>query len=100
MIIQWCHSMDYDEVMGQGNPEDWLSPMNKLIWFEAFTKRLTHVKLRDGRKFTITYKHTPDYEVAKVAPMVGYIPRGTFELKIVTNLLWLTENKGAVHSGW
>ena len=71
--------------------EDWLSPMNKLIWMKAFKARSNHATLRDGRKFKIKYKHRNKTEIAQVSPVQGLVPMGSFELRSVTDSSWLDD---------
>ena len=70
--------------------EDWLSPMNRMVWMKAFKAKETTVTLRDGRKFIIDYDKRPGQIFVKPASGT-YVPRGYFDEKKVTNHLWVLE---------
>lgn len=74
--------------------EDWLSPMNKLIWMKAFKAKRTEVTVRDGRKFTIQYKKRNNVDIVHIRPVVGLVPMGYFELWKVTSSSWLEDMGG------
>jgi hypothetical protein len=74
--------------------EDWLNPMNKLIWIKAFKAKSPTVTLRDGRKFTIKYKQRKGVDIVEVRPVEGMVPLGFFELKQVTDNSWLDDTNG------
>jgi hypothetical protein len=74
--------------------EDWLSPMNKLIWIKAFKAKATTVTLRDGRKFRAWYTQRDNVPIVEVHPMEGRVPMGYFELKKVTDHSWLSDGNG------
>lgn len=69
--------------------EDWLSPMNRIIWIKAFRAKDTEVTLRDGRKFIMDYGKKPGVVFVKAKD--ERVPRGSFELEKVTHNSWLTE---------
>lgn len=81
--------------MASAASEDWLSPMNKLIWIKAFKAKAKSVTLRDGRKFKIEYKQRNETDIVVVNPVKGRIPMGSFELKSVTESTWLHDGKAA-----
>ena len=73
--------------------EDWLSPLNRIIWMAAFRKKEQTVTLRDGRKFVIDYDRRPGEVFVKPAKGSGdLVPRGFFNLKKVTENVWLAES--------
>ena len=69
--------------------EDWLSPMNKMIWMKAFKAKETKVVLRDGRKFTVDYNKRPGEIYVKSNH--GYVPSGYFDEKKVMHTQWILE---------
>lgn len=76
--------------------ENWLSPLNKIIWMQAFRKRTERVTLRDGREFIVTYGNESFFqnevtEYAFVVPVKGLVPRGYFRMNKVTDESWLME---------
>jgi hypothetical protein len=77
------------------NKEDWLSPMNKILWIKAFRERKKEVTIRDGRKFKIKYIG----EKVRVSPVRGFSPLAWFPLEKVTNSAWLTESSDTVPAG-
>jgi hypothetical protein len=78
--------------------EDWMSPLNKIIWLNAFRAKKKSVMLRDGRRFTIDYDQIPGK--AWVDGTNGEVcPCGWFDLKRVTNDLFLSEGKKDVRVG-
>lgn len=86
--------MTEDKTKLKPTTEDWLSPMNKLIWIKAFKAKQTQVTVRDGRKFTIQYKKRNNVDIVFIRPVVGSVPMGFFELRKVTEPSWLEENPG------
>lgn len=87
--------------------EDWMSPLNKVIWMRAFRKKETEVTLRDGRKFEINYDVRPlvypttgeTFELVHVQPSDGkFAPSGYFRLKVVTDPDWVKEDNKVVKS--
>lgn len=72
--------------------EDWLNPMNKLIWIKAFRAKQTTVAIRDGRKFTVRYFDRKGVPTIHVKPVDGFVPMGYFEYKKVTHNSWLSDN--------
>lgn len=77
--------------------EDWLSPMNKLIWIRAFKNKEREVTLRDGRQFKISYSMEsffsaePAQEYAWVECKKEGAPRGWFRMSKVTSSEWVNE---------
>ena len=70
--------------------EDWMSPLNKIIWLNAFRSKKKEVMLRDGRRFTIDYDQIPGK--AWVNGTNGEpAPCGWFDLKRVTDDQFLVE---------
>jgi hypothetical protein len=87
--------------------DNWMNPLNRLIWIKAFRQRKTRVTIRDGRKFKLDYDVPPfviktlgeEVEVVHVymAPMdeqpswveTCFAPYGFFDLKEVTNFHWI-----------
>ena len=78
--------------------EDWLSPLNRVLWVQAFKARKTKIKLRDGREFKINYDVRPlhykttdeKFDLVHVQPMDGkFVPSGYFRLDVVTNIAWI-----------
>jgi hypothetical protein len=68
-----------------------MSPLNKIIWINAFRKKATEVMLRDGRRFTIDYSQTPGK--AWVNGTNGEsAPCGWFDLARVTDDMFLQES--------
>ena len=84
--------------------ENWLSPPNRIIWLKAFKAKAKEVEIRDGRKFEVKYfenstifgKEKVDY--VKVSPQKGFAPMAYFNLKRVTDTMWLTETDAATRS--
>jgi len=74
--------------------EDWLNPMNKILWIKAFRSKSPTVTLRDGRKFTIKYARRNNIDIVEVRPVDGLVPMGFFELKKVTDNSWLSDGNG------
>ena len=81
--------------------EDWMSPLNKVIWMRAFRKKQTEVTLRDGRKFEINYNVRPlvfastgeKFDLVHVQPADGtFAPCGYFRLKEVTDPRWVSRD--------
>lgn len=81
--------------------EDWMSPLNKVIWMNAFRSKKKQVTIRDGRKFDITYDVRPLYykttgetrPLARVTCTNGEsAPMGFFDLTVVTDPQWVTED--------
>ena len=78
--------------------EYWLSPMNRVIWVKAFRARANSATLRDGRTFDIRYVTRKfmgeNRDMALVAPTPGrgFAPMGYFDLKRVTDKLWIEES--------
>lgn len=77
---------------------DWLDPLNKLLFQQAFKHKQATVKDRDGRVFDLTYgKYKPavteEFETVHVKIRDSIVPRGTFKLKEVTRLEWLAGEK-------
>jgi len=79
--------------------EDWMSPLNRIVWLRAFRTKKKVVQLRDGRKFSVDYNQIPGK--AWVCIMGGPThPCGWFDLYRVTDELFLTEqanSKGTVN---
>ena len=76
----------------QADREDWMSPLNKIIWLNAFRTKKTSVMLRDGRRFTINYDQIPGKAWVDGQPHSGEVcPCGWFDLKRVTDDQFLTE---------
>lgn len=76
----------------QDNREDWMSPLNKIIWLNAFRKRNTRVRLRDGRVFSVDYDQIPGKAWVDGQPHSGEVcPCGWFDLKRVTDDQFLVE---------
>ena len=91
-------SQDGDGDMPNPKHEDWMTPLNKIIWMRAFKAKATEVTLRDGRKFIINYdveplllKTTGEKRVlCHVKPADGSLaPRGYIDLKEATHNEWL-----------
>ena len=81
---------------------DWLDPLNKLIFQQAFKHKQTSVKDRDGRTFDLTYGKfkppvTEEFETVTVKLRNAVVPRGTFKLKEVTRIEWLAGEKAGDH---
>jgi hypothetical protein len=88
--------------------EDWMSPLNRIIWLVAFRKKQTKVTIRDGREFSCEYGHKLTHKVSgetidlvKVDPIpaIGqnpFVPCGYFNMKTVTDVAWLSEKSNAV----
>lgn len=76
--------------------EDWLSPMNRLVWMKAFRAKSNTVTIRDGREFKLRYSTQTifgeDMDMVWVEPKKGFAPAGWFRMKHVTDELWLTES--------
>lgn len=74
--------------------ENWMSPLNKLIWIKAFRKKQTSVTLRDGRRFELDFERTPGkvliYPAVTATGHDTIVPRGWFDLDRVTDDQWLT----------
>jgi hypothetical protein len=74
--------------------ENWLSPLNKMIWVKAFQNRATEMTIRDGRKFTIKYSTQRLYgepaDMAWVRSEQFDGPCGWFPVKKVLDPIWLT----------
>jgi hypothetical protein len=68
---------------------NWLDPLNKQILQAAFKKKAPQVTLRDGRIFNLDYNKMPGS--VYVTPAFGFVPRGYFDLKRVTDRLWLQQ---------
>jgi hypothetical protein len=80
--------------------EDWLSPLNRIIWLRAFRARQTLVTLRDGRKFTVDYDRIPGKAWVDIASS-EVNPCGWFDMERVTDDLFLSEQdnpRGTVNS--
>lgn len=93
----------------QKTRENWMSPLNKIIWLRAFKKRQEFVTIRDGRKFICDYDVPPfviktlgeniNVVHVRMAPMdqqpvwveTVFAPYGFFDLKEVTNIHWITQ---------
>ena len=88
--------------------DNWMSPLNKVIWYKAFKARATRVTIRDGRKFILDYD-VPDFVIktlgenikvvhVRMAPMkeqpswveTNFVPFGFFNLSEVTNMHWIS----------
>jgi hypothetical protein len=80
--------------MPEVKKEDWLSPMNRLLWQKAFKSKVATVTLRDGRKFNLDYEKKNGFVSVTLADKSSYVPRGTFDLKKVTHSSWLSETNG------
>ena len=70
--------------------EDWMSPLNKIIWLKAFRAKQTEVTIRDGRRFRLDYDRIPG-KVWVSFDGAAFHPCGWFDLKKVTNQLWLQD---------
>ena len=98
--------------MSQPKQENWMSPLNKIIWYRAFKKRQRYVTIRDGRKFIVEYDNVPPFVVktlgqnikvihVRMAPMseqpswveTNFVPYGFFDLKEVTNIHWISQGR-------
>jgi hypothetical protein len=72
--------------------ENWMSPLNRIIWLNSFRKRMTRVVLRDGRRFSVDYDQIPGKAYVNIMPNQGEtIPCGWFELSRVTSDQFLYE---------
>jgi len=85
--------------------EDWMSPLNRVIWLKAFRARQTEVTIRDGRKFKLNYDVRPlelpasgeTRKLVHITPADGqFVPSGYFNLKEVTDPSWVKEDKTEV----
>lgn len=72
--------------------EDWMSPLNRIIWLNAFRRRATEVTLRDGRKFSVDYTQKPGKAWVDIIGGSTH-PCGWFDLERVTNELFLSEQE-------
>ena len=70
--------------------EDWMSPLNKIIWHRAFKARKTQVRLRDGRRFSIDYDQIPGKAWVTIVGGPTH-PCGWFDLARVTHDQFLYE---------
>lgn len=85
--------------------EDWMSPLNKVIWMKAFRKREKEVTLRDGRRFEINYDVRPlvfpttgeTFPLVHVQPSDGkFAPCGYLRLDEVTDPSWVSKDDKAL----
>lgn len=73
--------------------QNWLNPLNKLRFADAFRKKAPQVTLLSGQRFSLTYTLT----TVEVHPIPTtefpnqFVPMGTFDLKQVRDGLWLAE---------
>ena len=78
-----------------------LLPPNRIIWLKAFKAKATEVVIRDGRKFNVKYFENSTIfgsekaSYVRVTPKGEFAPMGYFNLKRVTDTLWLTETDAA-----
>jgi hypothetical protein len=87
----------YEEVLGVSMPKNqthgrnnWMSPLNKVIFYRAFREKRTEVQINDGRRFKVNYDQRPGYAWVE---HIGKekIPCGWYDLKEVTNKAWLSK---------
>lgn len=86
--------------------DDWLDPINRLIFREAVDRRLPTLRLRDGRTFTLTYGTktsrllTEPVEIVTMVPLKPktLVPRGTFPVNEILDPFFLAP-KDAPKSG-
>lgn len=71
---------------------NWLDPLNRIAFQQAFKSKAEQVTLRDGRVFIISYP--PMGTKIKVEPQHGLVPMGTFDLSVVTDPMWLISETG------
>lgn len=72
--------------------EDWMSPLNRIIWLNAFRQKKKIVRLRDGRRFSIDYDQIPGKAWVDCIDDFA-CPCGWFDMGRVTNDLFLSEQK-------
>jgi hypothetical protein len=67
---------------------NWMSPLNKVIFYRAFREKRAEVQINDGRTFSINYEQRPGYAWVE---HIGKekIPCGWYDLKVVTNKSWI-----------
>ena len=80
--------------------ENWMSPLNRVLFMQAFRKKATKVTIRDGREFTIRYdvrplhyKVTDETRPLACVEVIGpeEVPFGFFDLTVVTNAQWVSD---------
>ena len=78
--------------------DDWMSPLNRVTWRNALTKRAAQATLTDGRKFKITYSKKPFgvagemIEVAWLFPAGhAFAPCGYLSIEKALDYTWLME---------
>jgi hypothetical protein len=72
--------------------ENWMSPLNRIIWLNAFKARQTNVIVRDGRRFTLDYTQRSGHVWVSIEPP-DHHPCGWFDLENMVDELFLTENR-------
>ncbi len=71
---------------------EWLNPLNRLIWQQAFKDNKPTVTLRDGTEFKISYDHKGRTGWVWVKPVKGFAPCGWFEYREVLAYSWVKES--------
>jgi hypothetical protein len=88
-----------------------MSPLNRIIWMQAFRKKQTEVTIRDGRVFDVDYEKGKGlgfdgHDLALVTPSQTkkqreqqFVPCGWFDMTRCTDDLWVKEDQKEVREG-
>lgn len=69
------------------SPNDWLNPMNRIVFHNAVKNRTKRVRLGDGRVFLLDYKLKPGH--VRIQVDGHFAPMGWFELSKVEQPEWI-----------
>jgi hypothetical protein len=83
---------------------EWLNPLNRLIWQQAFKAKKTQMTLRNGQVFNITYDMNDRVgkvwvQIAKGHAKPGFdsfTPCGWFDYDEVCDRTWITKDSSEV----
>jgi hypothetical protein len=68
--------------------DNWMNPLNRIVWFKAFKAKQQEVQISDGRQFRVDYSRQPGK--IWIEPIgSSLVPCGWFDAKRVSDKTWL-----------